>query len=230
MKLIIRIKNRLLFELKRLKVFIQIFIFNDKFLKAHRRWVLDKGDQTLRLNYDLNENSIVFDLGGYKGDFANNIYEKYASTIYIFEPVKSFYISIKNRFKNNDKIKVFNFGLSNQDCELSIHLNADGSSVFSDGTDKEIITLKDIIKFFEEENIIYVDLMKINIEGGEFEVLPTLIESRFIHNITNIQIQFHTFITGAKKKRKTIRQNLQKTHTLTYDYWFIWENWKLKIK
>ena len=31
------------------------------------RWFADrKGDQTLRLVYDLNENSVVLDLGGYR--------------------------------------------------------------------------------------------------------------------------------------------------------------------
>ena len=31
------------------------------------RWFADRGDQTLRLDYDLNENSVVLDLGGYHG-------------------------------------------------------------------------------------------------------------------------------------------------------------------
>jgi len=31
-------------------------------------WFAVNGDQTLRLNYDLDANSLVFDLGGYKGD------------------------------------------------------------------------------------------------------------------------------------------------------------------
>ena len=36
------------------------------------RWFKDKGDKTLRLEYPLlDSNSIVFDVGGYVGDFAN---------------------------------------------------------------------------------------------------------------------------------------------------------------
>jgi hypothetical protein len=29
-------------------------------------WIKDKGDKTFRLNYDLDENSLVFDLGGFQ--------------------------------------------------------------------------------------------------------------------------------------------------------------------
>ena len=41
------------------------------------RWFKDKGDQTLRLDFPLlDSNSIVFDVGGYAGDFANKIHQK----------------------------------------------------------------------------------------------------------------------------------------------------------
>ena len=37
-------------------------------------WVRDRGDQTLRLDYDLAAASIVFDLGGYEGQWASDIF------------------------------------------------------------------------------------------------------------------------------------------------------------
>ena len=41
----------------------QIHIAKDPFYIAHKKWVDDQGDQTLRLNYPLNQSSIVFDVG-----------------------------------------------------------------------------------------------------------------------------------------------------------------------
>jgi hypothetical protein len=49
-------------------------------------WFNDRGDQTHRLNYELDANSVVFDLGGYEGEWARDIYCLYGSFIYIFEP------------------------------------------------------------------------------------------------------------------------------------------------
>ena len=37
-------------------------------------WLEIKGDQFLRLNYNLNPDSVVFDIGGYKGEFSTSIF------------------------------------------------------------------------------------------------------------------------------------------------------------
>lgn len=205
----------------------KIYILRDRFLLSAKQWFKDDGDKTLRLNYPLNENSVVFDVGGYEGKFADEIFNKYKCTIYVFEPVNKFYQSICERFKNNPKIKVFNFGLSDKDAEMIISVSDDASSIHTNSYNKENIILKSINSFIANNNILHIDLMKINIEGGEFQVLPALIDSNFVANIENLQIQFHNFIPNSVEMRENIRKELSKTHQLTYDYYFVWENWKL---
>jgi FkbM family methyltransferase len=193
----------------------------------HDRWNLEDGDNTHRLNYDLNENSIVFDLGGYKGEWSENIYNRYNCNIYIFEPVKEFYAYIVNRFKDNNKIKVYNFGLSDFDGIAEIGLNEDSSSHILNQNDKiEIIKLVSINKFINENNVNSVDLIKINIESAEYDLLESLINEKNITVFRDIQVQFHTFIPDCVERRNNIRNYLAKTHYLTYDFTFIWENWK----
>ena len=84
--------------IRRLVRLYKIFILKDKFLLAHKKWVKDNGDETLRLDYKLTKNSVVFDIGGYRGDFAESIYEKYNCTVYVFEPVQEYFEFIKKRF------------------------------------------------------------------------------------------------------------------------------------
>lgn len=207
---------------------VGMYLLRDRFLLAHKKWVSDRGDSTLRLNYNLTSESVVFDLGGYKGDFSEKIYAQYQCNIYIFEPVTSFYEGVCERFRGNNKIKVFNFGLSDEDSSIEINLNNDGSSVFISRGEVEIIEVKNITSFIEQNDIHKVDLIKINIEGGEYQVLPALIDSGFINNIGDVQVQFHDFIEEAVVKRSEIRERLKDTHYLTYDYWFVWENWRRK--
>lgn len=221
-----KIKNEIIKRFKKIKKFFMLYILQDKFLRAYKKWVDNDGDNTLRLDYELNKESIVFDIGGYEGNFSTDIVEKYQCYIYIFEPVASYYEAIKKKFEDNKKIKVFNFGFSDKDELVDINLNADGSSIFIRAEQQETIILKDIVSFLEKENIHKIDLMKLNIEGGEFQVLPALIKSNWIKKITNVQVQFHDFIGNTVDKRKNIRDLLKKTHVLTYDYWFVWENWK----
>ena len=56
----------------------------DEFMRQIYKWKDDNGDKTLRLDYPLNEHSIVVDAGGYLGDFAADICCKYNPYIYIF--------------------------------------------------------------------------------------------------------------------------------------------------
>lgn len=92
----------------------------------------------------------------------------------------------------------------------------------------ESIQLKSIVEFIENNRIHKIDLIKINIEGGEFDLLPSLLDHEIITKVDNLQIQFHEFIENSETKRNNIRKQLEKTHELTYDYYFIWENWKIK--
>jgi hypothetical protein len=52
------------------------------------KWWNDKGDETLRLDYPLDSNSVVVDAGGFEGEWAYSICEKYNSTVYVLEPIK----------------------------------------------------------------------------------------------------------------------------------------------
>lgn len=192
-------------------------------------WFAIKGDQTLRLDYDLNEKSIVFDVGGYKGEFAADIFCKYNATIYVFEPIQSFFETIKHKFINNQKVKMYHFGLAGKDEEMQISMSDNSSSVFLKTEDSETIQLKSIVNFIKENNIQTVDLIKLNIEGGEYELLEALIENDLIGIFKNIQVQFHDFLLeNGKERMHKIQENLSKTHETTYQYEFVWENWKLK--
>jgi len=193
-------------------------------------WYEIDGDQTLRLYYDLDDNSIVFDVGAYRGDWACQIFSMYGSNIYIFEPVKELADFARKRFLKNRKIIVCQFGLSDKTELKKISLEGNASSVFknTDGN-FEIIQLKRAIDFMNENKINAIDLMKINIEGGEYDLLEHLIETGFVSKIGNIQVQFHDFIQDAESRMRNIQEGLGKTHYLTYQYEFVWENWKLKV-
>ncbi|MBW7675619.1 FkbM family methyltransferase [Chryseobacterium chendengshani] len=192
-------------------------------------WFADKGDETLRLNYDLNENSIVFDVGGYKGEFARDIFCKYQSNIYIFEPLKEFYEICLKRFIKNRKVHSYNFGLADRSFDTEINISDNASSIFSVGGVKTKIRLESITDFIENKHIESVDLIKINIEGGEYDLLESLIKQKLVDKFKNIQVQFHDFvIDNARDRMEKIQHELSKTHELTYQYDFVWENWTLK--
>lgn len=210
-----------------IKKIIKKFIPKSDFEKTVAKFKEDNVKHNLMLNYDLNEDSIVFDVGGYKGQGASDIFSMYSPTIYIFEPRAEYALAIEKRFKKNNKIKVFDFGLSNKKSDDYIYFNDDGSTLFLKNNRKEKVRLESISDFIKNGNIKKIDLLKLNIEGGEYDVLDDLINSGSLSMITDIQIQFHNFFPDAKKKMLDIRERLRKTHHLTYQYEFVMENWKI---
>lgn len=191
-------------------------------------WFRDEGDKTLRLNYDLDENSLVFDLGGYKGQWASDIYGMYCCWIHVFEPVEEFAQKIKRRFSKNRKIIVHQFGLADKNQTTKSGLDQDTSSIFKPGGRLVEAKLVRAADFMQKNNIQVIDLMKINIEGAEYDLLEHLIETGMVHRIVNIQVQFHDFVPNAEQRMLSIQKELGKTHFLTYQYPFVWENWRRK--
>lgn len=194
-------------------------------------WFNEKGDSTYRLNYpSLNKNSLVLDLGGYKGDFTYEITKKYDCNVMVFEPVPKFAKFISERFSDNSKVKIFCFGLEDRNSEEELYMAADVSSVYKSKNSPDCISIKykDVLEFFEEQHISNVDLMKINIEGGEYNLLEKMISSGLISKVDNLQVQFHDIkALDSENRMKKIWFDLEKTHMVTWKFRpFVWENWK----
>lgn len=207
------------------KKFYRSFLMNTE-QKRSLPWFAANGDKTLRLDYDLTNNSIVFDLGGYEGQWASDVFARYCCKIHIFEPVEEFVRNIEKRFSRNNSIVAHHFGLSDETKKSIISVAEYGSSTFKKGERSQEIFFVKAVNFMLEHEITHIDLMKINIEGGEYDLLDHLIETGFINNIDNIQVQFHDFVPDAEQRMRNIQERLQETHHLTYQYPFVWENWR----
>ena len=94
------------------------------------------------------------------------------------------------RFKNNPKIKIYNFAVSNFTGKtfLYFHKKAKNISEFNerssikkekDGLDinKKVevncINIKEILEQYDK-----IDLIKIDIEGSEYEIMPEIIKNK----------------------------------------------------
>jgi FkbM family methyltransferase len=183
-------------------------------------WIKDKGDKTFRLNYDLDENSLVFDLGGYEGQWASDIFSRYCCKIHVFEPVSEFADKIKTRFAGNKRILVHQFGLSNENRAVLLSVNKTSSSLYKQRGELKEVRLVKAVDFIQENHIQKIDLMKINIEGAEYDLLEHLIDAGLISSINNIQVQFHDFVSNAEQRMIMLQKELEKTHGLTYQYPF----------
>ncbi|WP_210519767.1 FkbM family methyltransferase [Hymenobacter terricola] len=229
-KLVIRVCNKVAHLLSVDSKVTAEAILSPQYIQSKRveQWFKDDGDNTHRLNYRLNSDSLVWDLGGYEGQWASDIYAKYNCSMMIFEPFIPYAKNIQLRFENNNRINVFMFGLGARTETLAFSVLANSSSVFADGPKDEKIDIFSVEQFIADKAIKQVDLVKINIEGGEFELLESLLDTGLISLFKNVQVQFHDFIVdNAKGRMVDIQKRLALTHKLTYQYEFVWENWEI---
>jgi len=178
--------------------------------------------ESIRYEYDLTPDSVVLDCGGYMGDFADAIWQKYDCEVRVFEPVKQFYEICRDRFKDIPKIRVHNYGLGGSTRKSFFRIKGNMTGSFADDGPTEVIDL------VEGSRILPGDLMKLNIEGGEFEVLDNLLETREITKYKNLQIQFHQVIPDCEKRRDAIRERLAETHEEQWCFPWCWESWRIK--
>jgi len=181
------------------------------------------------MKFNLPENPILFDVGGFKGDWVKIAKETYVNPIvYVFEPVKSFYDRIVDRYKGDQHVKVFNFGLSDVSRCETISIDGDSSSVLLKRGHQETIQLKNIIEFIKEEGIYEVHLIKINIEGEEYRLMEYLVENPELNIFNNYLIQFHRFVDNCESRRNFLRDKLSEYYEELFNYEFVFEGWSMK--
>ncbi len=199
--------------------------------KAVIRFYETKSDRK-RTNIVLKEGEILFDLGGYKGDYSADILIKNPNIkSYIFEPVKKYAENIKKRFENCRNVFVYQFGLSDSNQDITINIQEESSSFIRDISPdvKENTKVKDIHEFLLENNIKEIGLMKINIEGSEYPLLERMIDTKDISKIKRLLVQFHYVDKNSYERMNKIWKELEKTHDLIWYFRpYVWEYWELK--
>ena len=185
-----------------------------------------------RTQIKLKNKELLFDLGGFKGDYTADLLKNNPDIIsYIFEPVKEYADNISKRFENNSNVTVYSFGLSDLNQEININVKGESSSFIRDISPdvKETSKIKDIHEFLIENNIKEIGLMKINIEGSEYPLLERLIETKDILKVKRLLVQFHYVDTNTYQRMTNIWKELEKSHNLIWQFRpYVWEYWEIK--
>ena len=175
------------------------------------------------LNF-INKNSTIIDLGANIGDITDFLFKKHQPYIFSYEPNIVCYNHMKNRFASIKKIKVFNYAVSNFNGDSFLYFNkyakSNNDTRFIEGatlrTDKDNIDVKkkikvnvvDIKEVLQNHNII--DLIKIDIEGSEYQIMPEIIKQR--RKIKRVICETH----GNPNGKKINNQHKNKNFTTEY--------------
>lgn len=166
----------------------------------------DENLEHLRFEYDLQASDYVVDVGSYWKQFADEIKKRYGCHVECFDAI-------------DDRAAWL------WDGKMKMGGQSYYTSLYDTESAQQEYTCVDIAKYLDRE----VALLKINIEGGEYELLNHIYDKCRFNNIRNMQIQFHQ-VDGMdwQTQYDAIAHLISYTHKLTWRVPFVWENWTRK--
>ncbi len=158
---------------------------------------------------DLDKELLLIDVGGHQGSYTDELLKNFSNAkIILFEPSKSKYEILAEKYKENKKVSIENFAISNFSGKGKLYLNNNADSLatlykreeknrdryFALEEDIEIIKFSDF--WSAELNFQRIDLIKLDIEGSEFNVIKDLENN--LSKINLIQFEFGEANIGSR--------------------------------
>ncbi len=195
------------------------------------KWLAAISDNpALLYEAELDQSSTVLDVGAYTGEWATEISQRYQPDILAFEPDPRNFRKLEETASGLQTTTAFPYGLGERDAEMEMALMFLGSTVYASGAEagakRALVQIRDIVGVWRELQPGDIDLMKINIEGGEFDLLERMQVAGLLPQVKCFLIQFHEWHPGAYRRRSRLQRALRQTHDLVWDYPFIWEKWR----
>lgn len=197
-------------------------------LQEFDRWFKENPNEERRFVFPLGPKSVVFDVGAYDGAWARGIFDRYHCQLFAFEPSPLFFTKTCDKLQGTGGT-VFPLALGATTKEMTLNESGDASSSHRKGEGSTEVQVKqvDIERFIREMGIAQIDLLKVNIEGGEYELLERLIETDLAKRCRFMLIQFHPWVENHYARKRSIAENLQRTHKNVFNYEYVWELWEL---
>jgi len=199
-----------------------------KLLSPVRQFTRDGHNEVLFRDLELTSNSVVLDFGGYIGEFSEEILQRFDCQLHIFEPVQLFVNELRKRFEGSEKVWIYDYAVGLKQRDFFLVLDGEATSEFR-GSIGLPCSLRSV-----DQTIIprlsSIDLIAINIEGGEYELVPALYQAGVLNKVGQILIQFHKVGPNSDESVAQIRAIMRETHTLEWRYEYVWELWKIVEK
>lgn len=173
----------------------------------------------LALEWPINSDSIVVDIGGYRGRWALQIARKYNSILYVYEPQYWAYNVCREILKSYMSF-VYPYAIGTQNEYLPMSRFETDGCTFVDGYGP-LGELRDAVQVLPEN----IDLMLINIEGYEYTLLPYLIDQGMLPK--RLMVQWHR-VAATDDQHEDLIRRIELTHTLLWDFGNVLMAWETR--
>lgn len=220
-----------------LKPYVHAIYEAHDYRPAMRRFVVaTRADPDILIDVALPDGAVVIDVGAYLGEWSERILRRADEVgtkglrIHAFEPQPHAYERLLDGVGQDPRVQPNAFGLAGSDRSEQLAIGGPGSSVFVDSSTPGFlgaatIELRDADSVLSALDIDRIELVKMNIEGGEFELLDRLYETGWMARVGTFIVQFHEFGPNAYRARRRNSRQLAETHRRTWNFTWVYERW-----
>ncbi len=166
---------------------------------------------------------VVIDAGCYEGKWTAVMNAQYGCRVIAFEPVPDFWHRCSVRFEGNPKIEVHRCALGNRMGATKVGIRGDSSGLHCAEAPRHVDTPLVTLGFILQNlSIPEVAVLKLNVEGSEFDILEHAIDNGYIVSFKHIQVQPHTIVPDAEARWFKIFDRLTTTHDCNWAAPWCW--------
>lgn len=198
---------------------------NDR-LTPWQRFIRDGHDTLLVRDLQLTPDSTVLDFGGYVGDYSAALAQRYGCRIHVFEPMHGFADQLRRRFSRESRVTIHECGIASQRENRVLHISQDATGAFASGEPHQVVF--EAVDCLDVWTPGVIDLIHINIEGGEYELIPCLDNAGVLARAKRVIVQFHRTGPAPEESRQQCERILAKHYHTLWDYDWLWQAWRRK--
>lgn len=160
-------------------------------------------------------NPVVVDIGGYIGDFSLYAAYELGARVVVYEPTPDNYALLEENVTRNslgNLIACHNAGVGGVDGSLTLNITRYDGAVhvsgflYTNATEQITVPAVSMNTVCEENDLMHIDLLKIDCEGGEYDIICSMTDKLF-ERIDRIVFEYHT-IPGFREKLEMVKKRL----------------------
>lgn len=165
-------------------------------------------------HYTPSENPTVIDVGGYIGDFTLYVASELGARVVVFEPTDENHAILRQNIDRNklgDRVDVLHMAAS-PGGKVSLNVSTHGQEIHSsaywyEGAERREVEGMSIEAACDKFGLGPIDLLKIDCEGGEYDIIPAL-SDEVLGQTRHIVFEWHE-MPGYEAKLKACIDRLE---------------------
>jgi FkbM family methyltransferase len=203
---------------------------DDWFLNVLKHEIID--EDNYQKFFHVEENDIVVDIGASVGPFSYSILDKNPKKVFCLEPHPELFQNLSCNLLDKSNVVLLNKGISDKNGKIIFNglYNKNFPEMWSVQSEACSLTFETFIDLY---NIEKIDFLKIDCEGGEYDVFNSENFKWIKNNVKKISGEWHLHNRELKDKFKEFRdlylKEMQNHEIFSMDdvdiKWSLWDDW-----